>query len=185
MISFYFLELCLGSIQHFRLNTDPDPGFWWPKIGKKITAKIFLYIFWIKNCNLLIPKALKREHPSLQNMKFLNFFIFVWVIFALMDPDPHWILIQSGFGSETLVPRMPAKWWTCYITIEIQQYKPIKSRWLLVAYVLLVKLSPKSSGSGCIYRWIYCCSSQRPELEFFSVRIRIPDWTIVLDPILK
>ncbi len=28
-------------IQYFRLNTDPDPdlGFWWPKIVKKITAK--------------------------------------------------------------------------------------------------------------------------------------------------
>ncbi len=47
-------------------------------------------IFLIKNCNLLIsrppyrtskqkekPSALKREHPALQNMNFLNFFYFV------------------------------------------------------------------------------------------------------------
>jgi hypothetical protein len=33
------------------------------------------------------PSALKREHPALQNMKFFNFFIFLWVIFALLDPD--------------------------------------------------------------------------------------------------
>jgi hypothetical protein len=32
--------------------------------------------------------ALKIEHPALQNMKFLNFFLFWWVIFALLDPDP-------------------------------------------------------------------------------------------------
>ncbi len=32
------------------------------------------------------PSALKREHPSLQNMKFLHFFFFLWVIFAPLDP---------------------------------------------------------------------------------------------------
>ncbi len=26
-------------IQHFRLNTDTDPGFWWPKIGKNLQVK--------------------------------------------------------------------------------------------------------------------------------------------------
>jgi hypothetical protein len=34
------------------------------------------------------PAALKREHPALKNMKFLDFFLFLWVIFALLDPDP-------------------------------------------------------------------------------------------------
>jgi hypothetical protein len=32
--------------------------------------------------------ALKIGHPTLQNMNFLNFFLFLWVIFALLDPDP-------------------------------------------------------------------------------------------------
>ncbi len=59
-------------------------------------------VFLIKNCNLLIsrplykrkpklqekPSALEREHPVIQNMKFLYFFLFLWVIFALLDPDP-------------------------------------------------------------------------------------------------
>jgi hypothetical protein len=57
-------------------------------------------MFLIKNCNLLIrrlpqrtyklqvkPSALKREHSAHQKMKFFNFFIFLWVIFALLDPD--------------------------------------------------------------------------------------------------
>jgi hypothetical protein len=33
------------------------------------------------------PSILKREHPALQNMIFLNFFLLLWVIFALLDPD--------------------------------------------------------------------------------------------------
>jgi hypothetical protein len=32
------------------------------------------------------PSNLKREHPALQNMRYL--FSFWWVIFALLDPDP-------------------------------------------------------------------------------------------------
>ncbi len=34
------------------------------------------------------PSALKRKHPALQNMKFLNFFLLSWVIFVLLDPYP-------------------------------------------------------------------------------------------------
>jgi hypothetical protein len=48
--------------------------------------------------------ALKREHPALQNKKFLNFFLLLRVIFALLDPDPDsgsTDLIESG--SEILI----------------------------------------------------------------------------------
>jgi hypothetical protein len=59
------------------------------------------------------PAALQREHPTLQNMTFLDFFLFLWVIFALLDPDPIRIpnpdpesgfadLIESG---SNLVPK--------------------------------------------------------------------------------
>jgi hypothetical protein len=34
------------------------------------------------------PSALKRGHPTLQNMNFYKFFLLLWVIFALLDPDP-------------------------------------------------------------------------------------------------
>jgi hypothetical protein len=32
--------------------------------------------------------ALEREHLALQNISCFNFFLFLWVIFALLDPDP-------------------------------------------------------------------------------------------------
>jgi hypothetical protein len=34
------------------------------------------------------PSAPKREQPALKNIKFLPFFLFLCVIFALLDPDP-------------------------------------------------------------------------------------------------
>jgi hypothetical protein len=42
------------------------------------------------------PSALKREHPALQKMKFIYFFLCLWVIFALLDPDWE---SGSGYGS--------------------------------------------------------------------------------------
>jgi hypothetical protein len=78
---------------------------------KKITAEKKIIFFLIKNYNLPIPRppkrtpelqekpsALEREHPALQNMKILYFFLFLWVIFALLDPDPDQQL-KCGFGS--------------------------------------------------------------------------------------
>jgi hypothetical protein len=72
------------------LNSDMSVAY----ITDCATSPVIL----IKNCNLLNPRppkrtsnlqenpsALKRERP---NMKFLNFFLFLWVILALLDPDP-------------------------------------------------------------------------------------------------
>jgi hypothetical protein len=42
------------------------------------------------------PSALKKEHPALQNTKFPYFFLFMWAIFALLDPDPQF---ECGSGS--------------------------------------------------------------------------------------
>jgi hypothetical protein len=71
---------------------------------KKFTAGFFV----LKNCNLLIPRpplrtlqekpsALKREYPALQSMKIPYFFLFLRVIVALLDPDPHF-----GCGSRSI-----------------------------------------------------------------------------------
>jgi hypothetical protein len=62
------------------------------------------FIFFIKNCNLLIPmlplrtsklqvkpSALKREQQEI-----FYFLQFLWVIFALLDPDSD---AESGSGS--------------------------------------------------------------------------------------
>ncbi len=45
-------------IQHFRLNTVPDPGFWWPKIVKNFQLEKTNFFFGIKNYNLPIPMRL-------------------------------------------------------------------------------------------------------------------------------
>jgi hypothetical protein len=33
------------------------------------------------------PSALERKHPVLQKMKSFTFSLFMWAIFALLDPD--------------------------------------------------------------------------------------------------
>jgi len=54
-----------------------------------------LYFFDLKKCNLLIHKgrpatasARKRELPAFEKLKILSFFLFLCVIFALLDQDP-------------------------------------------------------------------------------------------------
>jgi len=55
----------------------------------------------------------QREHPAIQNIKFLYFFLFLWVIFALLririwnadlDPDPATQINADpcGYGFATL-----------------------------------------------------------------------------------
>ncbi len=54
---FHLIRIRGIRIQYFRLHTDPDPGFWWPKIGEKNFGWENSYIFFFcKNCNLLIPR---------------------------------------------------------------------------------------------------------------------------------
>jgi hypothetical protein len=59
---------------------------------KEFTAKkfdIFLSVAIFSSLGLKLqeePSAHKREHPALQNMKFLDFFLFLWASFALLDP---------------------------------------------------------------------------------------------------
>ncbi len=118
-------------------NTDPDPdpdpdpiriqGFNDQKLEKKLQLKIFIYFFFIKNCNLPIL-GLHRVCPSyrrsfqfskeaIQHFKtwtFTNYCLLLWVIFAppgsgtgsgfrirIRIHRPDWIRIQSGSGSES------------------------------------------------------------------------------------
>ncbi len=46
------------------------------------------------------PSAFKRKHPALQNMKFLNFFQFLWVISALLDPYPELQATEEAFSTQ-------------------------------------------------------------------------------------
>jgi hypothetical protein len=74
----------------------PDPGFLRPKIYKKNTAEEKFSFFFDQRLQFAYPflsklqenhLALKREHPALQKMKLISFFLFMWVI-ANPDPDP-------------------------------------------------------------------------------------------------
>ncbi len=96
-------------IQHLRLNTDPDPGFWWSKNWKKIYIKKIFWYYFIKNCNYLslgIHKGCPSYRRSLQPSKekiqqFLNFFLFFG---HFCPPGPgSTYLIDSGSGSETML----------------------------------------------------------------------------------
>jgi hypothetical protein len=64
-------------------------------LRKKQLKKLSLFD---QNCNLLIPRpfklqgkpsTIKTEHPTLKKMKFIDFFLFLRAIFALLDPDPR------------------------------------------------------------------------------------------------
>ncbi len=89
-----FQKVCCGSGFN-EFGPDPafqvnlDPGFWWQKLEKYSWKNVS---FLIKNCNLLY----KREHPALQKMKFINFFIFVSVILSswIQIRRIHWIRIR-------------------------------------------------------------------------------------------
>ncbi len=96
-------------IQHFRLKnrsgsgSNPDPGFWWPKI-KKFTADKKCVIFWLKKIATYLflglykgrPSSRRSFQPSEENIQhfktwtFLTFFIFVGHFPPPPhDPDPH------------------------------------------------------------------------------------------------
>ncbi len=72
--------------------------------GSIISSEIFLNLF-DQNCNLLMsklqekPSALKKEHLALREIKYINFFLCLWVIFCppgsgYRSRDPHWIRIR-------------------------------------------------------------------------------------------
>jgi hypothetical protein len=97
------------------------------KYGKSFTAVKLFYILWIENYNLIILRPPKRHksykrslQPSKENIehfKTLKFFTFLylWVIFALLNPDPEPAsqinVDPCGSGSTTLlVGTVPYRW---------------------------------------------------------------------------
>ncbi len=96
-------------------HPDPDPASGsralMTKNWKKITAEkklIFLPIPRPPQRTSKLQKKpldLKIGHLTLQNMNFQNFFLLLWVIFALLDPDPDsesgsTDSIESGFNPD-------------------------------------------------------------------------------------
>ncbi len=90
------------------------------------------------------PSALKREHPALQKMKFVNLFLCLWVISALLDPDSDtdpgtplhpnpiqirihsivskfvWLLLNLGTFTSVFKDNKSLR---CHKTVEIQVFK--------------------------------------------------------------
>jgi hypothetical protein len=101
----------LIRIQHFRLNTNSDPGFYDQKSKKINSWKIFL---WSKTTIYLYlglhkgrpsyKRSLQLSKENIQHFKTWNFIIFslLRVIFALLDPDPD-SEYGSGSGSTDLI----------------------------------------------------------------------------------
>ncbi len=82
-------------------EADTDPGFWWPIIKKNSWKNIF----WPKIA-ISLSKGLLKGRPSFSlqpqkrtsstyKKKCINFFLFLYVIFVLLDPDYE---SGSGFG---------------------------------------------------------------------------------------
>ncbi len=79
------IHLIRIRIDHFGLNSDPDPSYWWQKIGK-----------YLQNCNLLIPrsplrtsKLQKKPWALKENIKHLR----------IRLPDWIWIRIRNTRSS--------------------------------------------------------------------------------------
>jgi hypothetical protein len=102
-------KLCCGSEftasgtgSNISSNPDPDSGFCWPKIEKNTIKKNLPFLstnaFYL---SLGLHEGRPRFRRSLQprkgniQMKFINFFLFFWVIFVLLEKDQ-----ECGSGSK-------------------------------------------------------------------------------------
>ncbi len=134
----YRISIHLIGSSIFRLNTDPDPGFWWPKIGKKLQMKKYQIFFWSKIAIYLSlglhkgrPSYRRSLQPSKENIQHFKTpdpdldsgcgYGSTDLIESGSNPDPkhclkEWIRIQSG--SETLfkgnVRKIFSNGWKCY-----------------------------------------------------------------------
>ncbi len=117
------IHLIRIRIQHFRLKTDSDPGLWWPKLVKNYSWKKIKFFLDQKLQFTFLSQGLHKGRPSykrilhlskedIQHLKtwnFLIFFLLLWVIFALLDPDPLTWLNPDLIRTRILNP----SWFQC------------------------------------------------------------------------
>ncbi len=108
-----FFRIRIQSLM-LETNTDPDPdpiriqGFNDQKLKKNDSWNFFFFFFWSKTAIYLslglhkvcpsYKRSLQLSKRAIQHFKtwtFTNFFLLLWVIFALLDPDPD-------YGSESV-----------------------------------------------------------------------------------
>ncbi len=87
-------------IKHFRLNTDPDPGFWWSKI-KKFLSWTKLAFFGSKTTVYLSlglhkgrPSYRRSLQPSKENIQYFKTWNFLIIFLFLWTFLPSWIRIR-------------------------------------------------------------------------------------------
>ncbi len=120
-------------IQRLRLETNPDPdpiriqGFNDQKLKKNYSWKKIKFIFPKTAIYLSLGlhkvcpsyrRSLQLSKEAIQHFKtwtFTNFFLLLWVIFALLDPNPD---PDSESGSETLVYTVVWMTWGCILLTE-------------------------------------------------------------------
>ncbi len=134
-----FIESGSGS------GSNPDTGFWWPKTKEKKTAEKFSHLFFDQKLQFTYPKAsiktsklqekpsaIKREHPTLQKMKLINFFYFSgsfspsWIRIRIANPDPGTPLNPDRDPPTTLV----YYWWNWVFGLPSLQSDVLKSYFL-------------------------------------------------------
>ncbi len=148
-------------IQHFRLNTHPDPILMTTN-GKNLQLK-FYSIFLILYCNLLIlglykgrlnyMRSLQPSKENIQRFKtwnFLIFFPFLWIIFALLDPDPlSWL--NPYLGYRITVPKIMASGY--------RKYQGRYGTWIVWTCSPSWRLT---ASPGCTWKWTVCWWGVRP-----------------------
>ncbi len=144
-IRFHWVRI---RIQHLRLNSHPDPGFLWLKIGKNLHVKKNLIFFWSKIA-IYLSLGLHKRRPSyrrslqpskdniqIQHFKKWEFLIFLYFCGSFLPSwiqirihGPYRIRIQSGPGSKTLLQRLAVVPW-----LRIQHFWPDRIRISMSAF---------------------------------------------------
>ncbi len=118
------INLIRIRIQHFRLNTDPDPGFWRTKIYKIYSWEKF---FFGSKIAIYLSLGSRKGRPSLEPSKrtsstskheisefffyFYGSFLPSWIRIRIRIHGPDLIRIQSGSGNTGFHTAHPPAWW--------------------------------------------------------------------------
>ncbi len=162
----------------FFVNADPDqdPGFRWPKLVKKITANLY---FLIKSYLRIKDDQATGEVFILQmrtsSTSKLEFSSLLWVLLALLDPDPDADLAdQNECGSVRIwihnKPTFSHKSSVYQGTVSNKQGLPIKGPldWIRI------DTGVKTCGSETGFVWIRIVLGRQFRIQIILVRqIRI------------
>jgi hypothetical protein len=119
--------------------------------------KNFCLLFFIINCNFYLFLGLLKERPSygrslqpskeniqhFKKLNFLTFFLFLWVIVALLDPNPG-----TPLNPDPIRVRIHNTAFKCSISLNISDMVTSKASYKEVDYNISNKSSKTTSGSG-------------------------------------